>query len=133
MQCLDINGKPCRLILPAVNLFRPRSDLHLQVRQFLHTHFPVNKIFEEVNIPGSKYFLDFFVPQQRLACEAHGEQHYRYIPYFHSLPSGFTASRHRDNIKLEWCQQNGIRLAIFPFDTTPTDWKEIIDNSINYQ
>lgn len=127
MKVIGLDGKTATLKVDSSNInYIVRSELHLQVRELLHKIFPVDFIYEELGIPGSKLTIDFFLPQRRLAVECHGEQHYRYIPFFHQLPSGFTASQYRDTQKSEWCKRNNIKLAIIPYNSDPDDWTKII-------
>jgi hypothetical protein len=78
---------------------------------------------EEVGLPGSNGLrLDFYLPLRRLAIEAHGQQHYRYVMHFHGTMMGFLRSRERDQKKRDWCSINGIDLVELPFSEKPDDW-----------
>lgn len=100
-----------------------RSGLHVSVRDFLRTIYPVDRIMEEVGLPGSNGLrLDFYLPLRRLAIEAHGQQHYRYVMHFHGTMMGFLRSRERDQKKRDWCSINGIDLVELPFSEKPDDW-----------
>ncbi len=92
---------------------RKKSDLHLEVRHFLKLFFPTNIICEEVYLPGSSgLYLDFLVPSLRIAVEAHGEQHFKFVKHFHGSVKGFLESRKRDEAKSKWCSINDINLVV---------------------
>lgn len=100
-----------------------RSGLHSRVRAFLRTVYPVDRIMEEVGLPGSNGLrVDFYLPLRQLAVEAHGEQHYRFVMHFHNTMMGFLQSKERDQKKREWCALNDVRLVELPFDEQSEGW-----------
>lgn len=54
--------------------------------------------------------LDFFLPKSKIAIEVQGEQHYRYVPFFHGSYDGFRSQQRRDEEKLRLCELNGVEL-----------------------
>lgn len=57
---------------------------------------------------------DIFLPDQRIAIEYQGEQHYKDVPFFgHS----YEEYQKRDKRKLELSRENGIRLLYFSYQT----------------
>jgi len=60
--------------------------------------------------------LDGYNKDLQIAFEYNGEQHYKYIPYFHRNGiKDFLAQRLRDKIKKHLCELNGIELIIIPY------------------
>lgn len=113
---------------------RKRSIPHLKARELLHEYFKGYSIYEEVKLPGSTnpskksvLFLDFFVPNARLAVEVHGVQHYVYSPFFHKTVAGFYESIYRDKLKKEWCEINSIDLIILDARDHIDIWKEQLE------
>jgi hypothetical protein len=103
-----------------------RSGLHARVRDFLRTIYPVDRIMEEVGLPGSNGLrIDFYLPLRQLAVEAHGEQHYKFIAHFHGTMMGFLLAKERDDKKKKWCEINDIRLIELPFDGGDDQWQKI--------
>jgi very-short-patch-repair endonuclease len=100
-----------------------RSSYHLQARQLLHELFPTMQIYEEVPIPTGQ-FLDFYIPIKKLALEVHGEQHYKYVPFFHQSQMGFVKHKQNDSKKEEWCDANGIQLIILAYNESIDNWRE---------
>jgi len=82
-----------------------KSVPHLAIRQLIKNAFPGFRLFEEhpIQVPGRAYnttlFIDFVLPDFRVAVEVHGEQHDKFIPHFHGSPEGFQASKTRDAAK----------------------------------
>lgn len=109
---------------------RPRSELHLRTRSLLKQLYPTIPILEEIPIPinmGKTLHLDFYVPLTQLAIEVHGEQHYKFIPFFHGNRLKFIAAKRNDSFKAEWCQINDIRLVVLPYNETDEKWMERIN------
>jgi hypothetical protein len=59
--------------------------------------------------------LDGFHEPSKLAFEYNGEQHYRYIPYYHKTMDGFLKQQERDKLKYSLCKENNIKLCIIPY------------------
>ena len=110
------------------------SQLHVRARKILQELMPFDKAFEEVALEGSKtsknglLYVDFLLPSQSLAIEVQGEQHSKYVPFFHKTKAGFTRSKVRDDIKREWCELNDITLVELPYNETDDEWKCRIKN-----
>lgn len=101
-----------------------RSKLHVRCRKLLKAIFPLDRIMEEVYLPGSSGLrLDFFLPTRMIAVEAHGEQHYTYNSFFYSTKMEFLQAKKRDKNKKEWCQTNSIRIAELPYNESDEQWK----------
>lgn len=103
-----------------------RSKLHLETRRMLKINFPTLIILEEVPIHLHKNeisYLDFYLPLKKLAIEVNGEQHFKFIPFFHGTTMSFIKSKKKDNDKKEWCNINGIKLIEFNFNESIDEWK----------
>jgi hypothetical protein len=104
---------------------RPRSELHLKARQMIKDLYPLDKVCEELAIPGEHLFCDFYLPLRKKMIEVHGEQHYKYIKHFHENLKGFLDSKERDKRKNEWCLINNIALIVLKHDEEDK-WKQMI-------
>lgn len=62
-----------------------------------------------VEIEGHTLFLDFYLPQQKLAIEFQGAQHYQVVEYFGGVEA-FKKRQYYDQLKREWCIKNNIQL-----------------------
>ncbi len=58
--------------------------------------------------------IDCFCPELALGIEHHGEQHYRYVPYFHDNPADFRQQQVSDARKLVAAAAHGITLVTVP-------------------
>jgi hypothetical protein len=102
-----------------------RSDLHLRAREIIKVCYPTVQILEEVPIPIKKsesYFLDFYIPILKTAIEVHGEQHYKYVQFYHQNQLNFLRSQKRDREKKEWCYINNIKMVELPFSESEQEW-----------
>lgn len=126
MKVIDLNGNvhTWNLLGHTVdgNETRPRSELHIKVRNFLKEQFPTLQILEEVPLPGTKLSVDFYMPIKKMAIEAHGIQHYEYVPFFHGNTMGFIESKKRDRDKESWLLNNNIKLVVLSYKETVEDW-----------
>lgn len=108
-----------------------RSDLHINARQLLHENFPTAQILEEIPIPvfdNKTLYLDFYIPIRSLAVEVHGEQHFKFVSFFHSTQRNFVKQTKNDNDKQNWCELNNINLIILPYNEDIAIWNERINN-----
>lgn len=107
-----------------------KSSLHLKARDYLKETYPTLQILEEVSIPlrrGETLYLDFYLPLKKICFEVHGEQHYKFVPFYHGDHLSFVKSLKRDREKQEWCEINNIQYRVLPYDNTES-WLEIIKN-----
>lgn len=108
-----------------------KSELHLRARNLINDIYPTLQILEEVSIPlrrGETLYMDFYLPLKKICCEVHGEQHYKFVPFYHSNMMNFFKAQKRDREKQEWCELNNIRYVVFPFDKKDEEWQEILLN-----
>jgi len=128
MKVIDLSGRTHSWNLvgysPSKLAARPRSGPHLETRSLLKQEFPNDPILEEVPLPGENLYFDFYLPKRKLAVEAHGEQHYKYIAHFHGDINGFKRYLANDARKQEWCTINGIRLVTLSYKETIEDWRK---------
>ena len=71
--------------------------------------------FLKNTVSGSNLELDCFNPEMKLALEYNGEQHYKYIPYFHQSKDAFYNVKYRDEMKNRLCKENGVTLITIPY------------------
>lgn len=109
-----------------------RSSLHLATRAIITQNYPTLQILEEVPIPLRKsetLYLDFYLPLKKICVEVHGEQHYKFVPFYHSNVMNFLKSQKRDRDKEEWCLLNNIKLIVLQYDEDEQIWNERIKNA----
>lgn len=107
MRVKGLDDKYYNLKLEYPNLNREVSSNHREAREILKELFPMENIYEEVEVPGSRLRLDFFLPSSKLAIEVHGEQHYTFNPFFQKNKINFMNSGVRDSKKKKFCSLNG--------------------------
>jgi len=112
MKVLDLSGK-----LHVLSMNFPmkaesvcRSKLQYECGQKLLRKYPMTVILEDVSIPGEHLYLDFLIPNRRLAFEIQGLQHDKFVSFFHKTKGGFFKSQDRDDRKQKWCDLNNIEL-----------------------
>jgi hypothetical protein len=84
-------------------------------------------ILEEVTIPISKkdrLYLDFYIPVLGTAVEVHGEQHFKFVPFFHGTAYGFLQHRQRDAQKIQWCELNNIQVISLNYNESIEEWRD---------
>ena len=111
------------------------SSLHLRARTLLKQLYPYDVIFEEVTLQGIKteinnrpLLLDFYIHSIRLAIEVQGEQHSKYISFFHTNKLEFFRAKRLDGLKRQWCVINHIALIELPYNFSDSDWEHRIRN-----
>lgn len=83
-----------------------KSKIQYQCGQVLKTKFPLTPILEEVPVPGHNLIFDFFLPTYRIVCEIDGQQHNKYVPFFHKSKRNFLEAQKRDSSKETLCEIN---------------------------
>jgi len=102
-----------------------KSNLHMSARSLLKKQFPTLQTLEEVPIPVRRsevLYLDFYLPMLKLAVEVHGEQHFKFVAFYHNNQLGFIKAQKRDREKQEWCEINNIQYVALPFDENEEEW-----------
>lgn len=133
MQIVDLDGRTHNWSLTgyiAKGRVKNKSSLHLQARELIKDIFPTFQLLEEVPIPLRKseiLYLDFYLPLAKIGIEVHGEQHYKFIPFFHQTKLNFIRHKKRDREKKIWCENNEITLLELPYNQTDK-WEDIIRN-----
>jgi very-short-patch-repair endonuclease len=108
-----------------------KSELHLRARMLLNEIYPTLQVLEEVPMTlkkGVTLYMDFYLPLKKMCVEVHGEQHYKFVQFYHQNMVNFVKAQKRDRDKEEWCEINGIRYIALPFDQTDLQWKDLIIN-----
>lgn len=63
--------------------------------------------------------FDFYIPEQKIAIEVQGQQHYQFTRNFYHSYSEFTAAQERDRLKITYCLAHGIKLYCIPYWFVP--------------
>jgi len=139
MRVIGINGREYAWNLTSysvdANDKRKRSKFHVRARKLLKTIFHSYRILEEVKLPGSTashrkgvLYLDFYIPQIMLAIEVHGQQHYKYTPFFHKNKADFAIAKAKDEDKISWCELNKIDIIVLKYSDSDEQWRDQIEN-----
>lgn len=62
------------------------------------------------NSDGNKMFVDFYLPRYNIVIEYDGEQHYKFVKYFHKTYSNFLKNQERDKEKSLLLNNHNIKL-----------------------
>ena len=106
-----------------------KSSLHLQARKLITIQYPTLQVLEEVPIPLRKsetLYLDFYLPLIKTCIEVHGEQHFKFVPFYHNTVLNFLKAKKRDQEKAEWCERNQIKYISLAYNESEQEWKEKI-------
>ena len=113
MKLLDENGNKVTVALRASkNPIREKSKSKFQkeIYGYLKEKFPNYIILEEWRIPRSRLSFDFFIPDLDLLIECQGEQHRKFVKFFHGEMQGFIDQKRRDKRKKDWAEMNDFEL-----------------------
>jgi hypothetical protein len=113
-----------------INCFNDKCSLgERKIRDFLFENgipFDIEKTFEGL-VYKSNLRFDFFLPEQNIAIEFDGVQHFKENNFFRSTLEEIKC---RDNIKNKWCDKNNIDLLRISYkDINKID--SIIKNKLN--
>ncbi len=82
--------------------------------------------FLKNQVTGHNLELDIYNEELRVAIEFNGQQHYKYVPFFHKNYEHFLNQKYRDEIKKMLCKQHNIHLIEIPYDMQPTEIESLI-------
>lgn len=89
---------------------------------------------QQVKLPGCAYKkplrFDFYLPEENIAIEVNGRQHYEAIDFFGG-EEAFEDTKIRDKIKAEYCMANNIRLLVLPYTMSNFEIRQTIQNIKN--
>lgn len=137
MRVTGLNGRRYNLNLSKYSVYkndsRKRSKHHIRARKLIAEVYHSYRILEEVKMPGSTaahrrsvLYLDFFIPNIKVAFEVHGRQHYEHVLFFHKTKAEFLRAKARDEDKIDWCELNNIKLITLKYSGTDDEWKTAI-------
>lgn len=96
---------------------KSRSKFQFEVKKYLEKYWSGDVVFEELKIVGTRLSLDFFNANKRIAIEVQGQQHFKYVKFFHGNRANYLSQIKRDVKKIEFCELNKIKLMeIYPND-----------------
>ena len=96
------------------------SKLEIRAKMVLEHIFkrPFVKIrpdFLRNEVTGYNLEIDLYNDDLKLGIEVQGDQHYKFIPFFHRTKDTFVKQRYRDEMKKMKCQREGITLIEIPY------------------
>ena len=103
-----------------------------KVFELLKELFPHNRIKAEyyVNYKGKRLFFDFYIRELGVLIEVQGQQHSKFIKHFHGEKEVFLAQKNRDNLKIEYVQENKL-LSLIKFNYDENITKSLLQRKIN--
>ena len=88
-----------------------KSKIQFRTKQFLKKYWTNNVVFEEFPVAGTRLTLDLYNASKKIAVEVQGQQHRKYVPFFHGkYKSNYIDQLRRDKQKQEYCKINDIQL-----------------------
>jgi hypothetical protein len=115
------------------------SKGEIETRKVLESIFrqPFNKarpsfLLNPVSGGNHALELDCYNSNLKLAAEYNGEQHYKYIPFFHKNKEAFLNQKYRDDMKYRICKEKGIDLIIIPYTVKIEDIYSYIFDQLRY-
>jgi len=134
VKIIGLNGRTYTWNLSAYERDgRACSSYHARARSVLREIYPLDRILEEVPLPGTDGLkADFVLPMRSLVVEVQGEQHYRQVGHFHRHITDFWAGRKRDADKRRWCEQNKLTLVEFPYGERADEWEHKVREAVRF-
>lgn len=120
MKLISLNGKPINKSVTKYLIDwegKSLSKFQFEVKQWLKIFWGRHVVFEEFPVFGTKYSLDFFNANRKIAIEVQGEQHTQFCKpsksgqsFFHKNRMDYLNQIKRDQEKLRFCEINNIEL-----------------------
>jgi hypothetical protein len=96
-----------------------KSKAQTNVKKFFERYWKTHVVCEEFPVVGSRMRCDLLNLTKKIAVETHGQQHDKFVPFFHKNRTNFKKSFKRDLTKYNWLEANGFKVV------------EIFDNEIS--
>ena len=91
---------------------KSKSKLQKEIKNFLKEYWQHHVVFEEFPVVGTRLSLDFFNANKRIAVEVQGQQHVKFVKFFHGgYENNYLDQLKRDQQKMQFCEINEIKLA----------------------
>jgi len=101
---------------------KSRSKFQYSVKEFLFPFWKTDIVFEELKLVGTRMSFDFYNANKKIAVEVQGQQHTKYVKFFHGSRFKYLEQLKRDDKKMRFCEVNGISLVeIYPNDLVSTE------------
>lgn len=110
-----------------------QSSGEVKIREILDEYS--FKYEQEKTLPYLEYkmplYFDFYLPEQNIAIEFQGPQHFKAIDFFGGQKA-FEDQKIRDQIKRDWCKVNNVRLIEVEFHKDIFEQlKDLIDEQLD--
>jgi len=92
------------------SLDKNASKVHREIVKILKEECPSWNISQNhsIKIDDKTLYADIFCNSPfKFVLEIHGEQHYKFVKYFHGDMKNFKLTQANDNLKKDWCDMNG--------------------------
>lgn len=101
-----------------------RSKFQKKVKECLIPLWNGHIVYEEFPVVGTRSTIDFYNSTIKVAIEVQGNQHTKYIPFFHGKTKiKFLDQLRRDREKEDFCEKNDIKLVeLFEDDIITTEF-----------
>ena len=74
-----------------------------------------------IRYKNKKLFFDFHIADLGLLVEVQGRQHVMFVKHFHGEKEKFLEQQHRDNLKIEYAENNNKAFVRFYYDEKITE------------
>ena len=88
------------------------------INELFHPN-PYKRIWREhyVLYKNTKLFFDFYIKELNVLVEVQGQQHFKYVKFFHGEKQNFYKQKSRDNLKIQYIEENPqYTLVVINFD-----------------
>ena len=126
MKFISLNNRELNLRNPKKYLINwrasSRSKFQFSVKRFLYPYWKCDIVFEEFKLVGTRLSFDFYNANKKIAIEVQGQQHMKYVKFFHGNRFKYLEQLKRDDKKMRFCEINDILLVeIYPNDIICAD------------
>lgn len=117
MRFKTLNGSTRKIIGPHKYIIDwegdSRSKFQKLVKDFFKDYWRGDVVFEEFPVAGTRMTFDFYNANEKVAIEVQGDQHIKYVPFFHKgYQNNYMAQQRRDHEKNDFCDLNDIKLIL---------------------
>ena len=116
------------------------KDSKLEVKAKLILEYIFKRPFVKIRpdflrneVTGYNLEIDLYNDDLKLGVEINGDQHYKFIPFFHRNKDQFVKQRYRDEMKKMKCQKQGITLIEVPYSVGENGLKSYLVDQLRIE
>lgn len=90
------------------------SEISSQLKKYFFDNYDAKIEYKIIRHPENNHWLpfDIFIPEKNIFIEVQGEQHYKFVPFWHKTEEKFNNNQKLDKLKKQYAKKHGVYIEI---------------------